>query len=454
MTDPAIRALLNASWLLKLRWVAVGGQLLTIIIVGFGLRIPIFVGPLLVIVAATTVSNWLLYRWLARHGDWTANVEENHRLDLSLGMVSMMDLASLTALLYATGGATNPFFLFYFVNLGLSAILLPRKWVWGLNLLAILCFVFLLYDHYSLDVLDVGPDMYPVRASGRWTLLQLGMIVAFTTCSSVIVYFLTRLAWSLSQHEMELREAQRRKAESDKLEALGTLAAGAAHELATPLSTIAVVARDVEKALEAQSRERDSGSELVNDIHLIRSELDRCRKILHRMSADAGQTMGETIQAVGWDELQAETLAGLPDADRVDWRVDCADPNAAIRVPLLSLSQALRGLIRNGLDASAASDRVAVRIGCDRAQVWTIRIQDRGSGMTPEIASRVGQPFFTTKSPGKGMGLGVFLAENLVRRLGGKMKFESSLESGTLVLIELPTQPQGPNAPSQPMGAV
>ncbi len=437
MTSVTHRALVNASWLLKLRWAAVVGQLLTIVIVGFVLKIPLFWGPLLVIIGATTVSNIFLYLWVSLHSQTQSRTDDDHGFDLGLGLVSTMDLLSLTALLYATGGVSNPFFLFLFVNLGLSAILLPRTWVWSLNVLAVFCFVFLLYDHYSIAVLESGPDLQPVRRSGEWSILQLGMIVAFAGCSSVVVYFLTRLTSSLRQHELELREAQRLTAQNEKLEALGTLAAGTAHELATPLSTIAVVAREVEKAVTSRLGDHEHNRELIDDIHLIRRELDRCRKILDRMSSDAGQTIGEAMQAVSLDRLKTETLAGLSDADRVDWQTLHRGPTATALVPLMSLSQALRGLIQNSLDASTATQRVSVEVDCGQSSTWSIRVQDRGQGMEPETVSRVGQPFFTTKPPGKGMGLGVFLADNLVRRLGGQMEIRSVVGIGTTVTIRL-----------------
>jgi two-component system sensor histidine kinase RegB len=263
------------------------------------------------------------------------------------------------------------------------------------------------------------------------------LFIAFSGWSSVILYFLARLADSLRLHEMELREAQRRQAVNEKMEALGTLAAGAAHELATPLSTIAVVAREVEKAIESHACE-NFDRETVDDIHLIRRELDRCRTILDRMSMDAGQSIAEAVQSVSWSLVRDETLAGLHDADRIDWGISGDQVTGSVHAPLVGLGQALRGLIQNGLDASTPSQRVAVEISGSDPESWTIAIRDRGEGMTREIASRAGQPFFTTKPPGKGMGLGVFLADSLIRRLGGRMEVQSQRGTGTIVTIKLP----------------
>jgi two-component system sensor histidine kinase RegB len=442
MIDTSQRALLNATWLIKLRWAAVVGQLLTIIVVELLLRIPLFVQPLIVIVGATTISNLLVQRWVALQVVRPQR-SFDRSFDFCLGLVSMMDLLSLTALLYATGGAANPFALFFFVNVALSAMLLPRSWAWGLNLLAVACFAFILYDYHPIEILDLGRNMLAVRWSGVWSLTQLGLLVGFAGSASVIVYFLTRLTSSLRRHEHELREAQRRKAESDKLDALGTLAAGAAHELATPLSTIAVVAREVEKTVAARLGDDELHRELVDDVHLIRSELDRCRRILDRMSADAGQAIGEAVHRVAWERIRDETLAGLANAERIQWELRDADRRSTIDVPPASFCQALRGLIQNGLDASAATQFVRVTLERSTPTAWSIRIADQGRGMEPDTVQRVGQPFFTTKAPGQGMGLGVFLAGSLIRRIGGQIHIASTPGTGTTLTLTLPASPAG-----------
>ncbi len=171
-----------------------------------------------------------------------------------MGVVSTMDMLSLTALLYATGGATNPFALFFYVNLCLSAVLLSPAWAWAVNLLAILCFGWLLYDHRPMMVPPTTLGFEPIRWTGRLSLIQFGWWLAFSTCSSVIVYFLTRLTSALRKQQTDLRRIQQIRSDMDKFEALATLAAGTAHELATPLSTIAVVAHEVENCAPRRRR--------------------------------------------------------------------------------------------------------------------------------------------------------------------------------------------------------
>ena len=436
MPSPSKRFLINASWVIKLRWVAAIGQLVTIGCVIFLLNIQFdTLWALLAVIATTVISNFVLAVWFAR---WSRNPQRPKLpWDSILGWVMVLDMLSLTALLFASGGPTNPFCLFFFVNLCLSAAVLSRDWAWALNLLSIGCFALLLYNHHEIPQLNLGSWMHPASESGRFSLQQLGLLIAFTTCSSVIVYFLTRLTGELRQQQLEVAKAQRQNALSEKLEAMGTLAAGAAHELATPLSTIAVVARDVEKAFEEHPPDFPGADEVVEDVHLIRSQLDRCRKILDRMSSRAGDVIGEPYVEVTMQQLADEVLGELLDREQIQVTIEQSVSDKTISVPLDSIGQALRGLLQNALDASAKGSPVRLNISQDDSG-WRWQILDSGHGMAKDVLKRIDEPFFTTKQPGKGMGLGVFLAQNVVKRLGGDIQFESQPEQGTTATVHLP----------------
>jgi two-component system sensor histidine kinase RegB len=424
------RHLINASWLIKLRWVAVVGQVATILItLGlFKIQLPtiwVLIAAISVTVASNLVLMYLFSVW-SKAGDKIAPSS------LVMGVILLVDLFSLTALLFATGGPNNPFSLFYFVNVSLSALVLNRKWAWGLNVMSIICFAALLFDHYHIEQLDMGLDS--VRNRGNLSLQHLGLMVAFTTCSSVIVYFLTRLTDELRQQQLAVRKAEELKARYEKIEALETLAAGAAHELATPLSTIAIVAKDVEKAFEKHPPNFPGAEDVVEDVHLIRSQLDRCRGILDRMSSHAGETIGEQMQSVSMEELIEHCLEGLLEEDRVQVSLPRDADSWKVKVPLDALSQAIRGLIKNAIDAdeSGRSIRLHVLQRGDNAQ---IEITDWGPGMPEDVLQRISEPFFTTKAPGKGMGLGVFLAINVLKSVDGDVKYRSKPGQGTTAMV-------------------
>ena len=429
MESTSDRHLINASWLIKLRWVAVVGQVVTIVVTFwlFGIRLPM-IWPLVAAISVTAASNLALMFCFT---SWTRESNTSPS-NLVLGLVLVMDLFALTTLLYATGGPNNPFSLFFFVNVSLSALVLNRKWAWGLNVMSILCFAGLLVQHQHVPQLDLG--LVSIRHRGDATLQHIGLMVAFTACSSVIVYFMTRLTDELRQQQRAVRKAEELKARYEKIEALETLAAGAAHELATPLATIAIVAKDVEKAFEKHPPDFPGAEDIVEDVSLIRSQLDRCRGILDRMSSHAGESIGEQMQSVSMAQLIDSCLEGLIDVDRVQVSLPQGADKWKVKVPLDALSQAIRGLIKNALDAdeSGKSVRVEVLQKGDSAQ---IEITDWGPGMPEEILQRVSEPFFTTKSPGKGMGLGVFLAINVLRSVDGDVLYRSTPGQGTTATV-------------------
>ena len=432
------RNFLNASWLINLRWVAVIGQVATILgaIAVFNAQMPA-VWSLIVVISLTAFSNVLLTYWFAKDDRINLSVKTWNSL---LALVMVMDMLSLTALLFATGGPNNPFFLFIFVNISLSALVLNRNWAWGINVLANLCFLLITFEHLKVPELDMG--LPTLRLVGQLQLEHIALLVAFATCSTVIVYFMTRLTAELRAQQLEVRNVQMQQARSEKIEALGTLAAGTAHELATPLSTIAIVAKDVEQAFELHPPDFPGAEEVIEDVHLIRSQLDRCRTIIDRMSSHAGEAVGEPIRPIALSRLAEASLEGLIGGGRVHLDILPEDENAQIPVPLDGLSQAIRGLIQNALDADTSDRPVKIIIRRDE-QEWCWEIIDRGPGMSQEVMQRVSEPFFTTKSPGKGMGLGVFLAKNVVRRLGGRVNHVSRDSTdprgaGTTVTLMLP----------------
>lgn len=431
----------NARWLLKLRWVAVIGQLVTILcsVWLFNIEIPM-AWAMASVIAVTLLSNLALAFWIARWIGQEPASDFNHvdpirPWNLTLGFVLIMDIFSLTTLLFATGGPNNPFCLFFFVNLSLSALLLNRYWAWGINLLTFCCFAFLQFEHHDIPQLNSGLES--IRSTGVISILHMGLLVAFGTCSSVIVYFMTRLTDELHEQQKQIRTVQQLQANSDKVEALGTLAAGTAHELATPLSTIAIVARDVEQAFEQHPPDFPGAEDVIDDVHLIRRELDRCRSIIDRMSSHAGESIGASIEKISIDDISRIAIEGVVEQGRIKLTLPSDADKQFLSVPCDALCQAIRALIQNGLDSDNQGHTVSMDVSLEKG-FWQWLIRDQGTGMSNEQLKRVSEPFFTTKPPGKGMGLGVFLAKNVVGRLGGRIEFETRIGKGTTVTVLLP----------------
>ncbi len=437
------RLTINTAWLIKLRWVAAFGQWITIAVTMFLLGIEIRWQPLATIIFLTASSNLLLtYLFESLR---SRDLKSLAAWEALLFVVMLMDLGFLTAMLYFTGGITNPFAVFYLVNLSLAAIVLIPKYTGTLAIVTVGCVGLLLLASFPVPILgswqidNLATSTIPVHV------LLAGTSIALVTCAMVVVYFTTRLNVELQRKEANLRLNEMKQARSEKLEALGTLAAGAAHELSTPLATIAVVAKEVQRELE----QGDIAPEIKEDISLIRGELDRCRTILDQMSTDAGQATGEPIVRISAAKLVEEVTQLIETQHRGRVHVAANLPEVEIEAPLHLLAQAIRGLVKNAIDATPQKESIQLDLSTNANQL-VITIRDHGTGMPPHVLARIGEPFFTTKEPGSGTGLGVFLAKNVVEKLNGTVSIDSVADAGTTVTVTIPRLPATNNGNSLP----
>ncbi len=413
------RGRIHLSWLVQLHWWAILGQAVVIVVADAitGIVLP-----------STTLVGFLVVELVGNValGAWAARVRVT---DAGIAAVMLLDIVVLTVLLDLTGGASNPFSTLYLVNVALAAVLLPSRWSWGLTAATLLGFGSL-FVHEALvgsahHVTVIGDPVQLMAAHMR------GMWVAFALAAIFVVFFVQRVSSALAERDRELDETRTLAARREKLASLATLAAGAAHELGQPLGTIAIVAKELELALV-----RDPRDEVRGDLKLVREMVARCRSILNRMSARAGEHAGESLRRITAEAWRDSALDGLPTRDRVV--IERIDASGAIVGPPLAMGDALRGLLRNGLQASGPGATVSLRITTERGRVRAA-VRDRGPGMSPEVLARVGEPFFTTKGPGDGMGLGLFLTRALAEQLGGEFHIASRPGEGTEAWIDLPS---------------
>ena len=410
---------LNFSWLLKVRWTSIVGQVTTVVVVTQLLRVALPVGPLCAVIGLELLSNIIAALWFRKQSD----VHEWH-----LAAVMGLDVAMLTGLLFFTGGPSNPFTVLYLVNIALAAVVLHAQWSWMLVGLTLLNFGL-------LPVLDYWPLPLGPESSDSWvTLRQQGQWVAFGVAAAFIVHFLWRVTGDLTRREQELSEARQQATRQQQMASLATMAAGAAHELATPLGTIALIAKELER-LEPGL---DPGA--LEDIVLIREQVGRCRGILDQMAGSAGKSGEDRIESVFVKELLSEALTGVRKSPPIHRSIATAAEHASIAVPPRALSQALRNVLTNAQDASPGVP-VSLRADIDGGQL-AIVITDHGDGMPAEVLDRCADPFFTTKAPGKGMGLGLFLTRSVVEGLAGEFAIESTQSVGTRVRVSIPLKPK------------
>ncbi|HET6279785.1 MAG TPA: ATP-binding protein [Polyangia bacterium] len=413
--SPAHPNQINFNWLIRLRWATSAGQLATILGVRYGMGLPIPLPPLLLLVATALVVNVLCVAVTRRRApeEWW------------LAAVMALDVVIFTGLLYFTGGPLNPFSFLYLVPIALAAITLRALWTWALVMLSLLCSAVLFAWHDDLPMGSGHAEHMDWHLRGMW--------VAFGVAAGFIVHFLLRVRRALEARDAELAESRQAAARQERLASLATLAAGAAHELSTPLSTIAVVVKELERAMQSSV----PGADMADDIRLVRGQIDRCRAILERMCVDAGETLGETFVATSLNDIVSASTAGLPNGVIVRSQVEAGLESVRVRVPFRALAQALAGVLKNAQDVSREGDEIAVRV-FRRAGCLHFEVRDRGKGIAPEVMGRIGEPFFTTKAAGEGMGLGVFLARAVVERLGGELVFDSQIGRGTSAVLRLP----------------
>lgn len=410
-------AAINFFWLLRLRWWAVAGQVVVIIAAALLVEVRLPLLSLFSLVAISVLINLAGMFWAGR-GPKVA--------EWMVASLTAFDVLLLTGLLYLSGGPYNPFSFLYVVHIALASVILEVRWAWAVAVLSLAAFAGLFAGHVDLVFAHTGAhDFERIHLRGMW--------VALAVAAVFIVHFLQRVTRSLADRDAELATAREQNAKSEKLASLATLSAGAAHELSTPLSTIAVIAKELERELAAGVAKEDA----VADAKLIREQVQRCRRILDQMAADAGASKGESIVKVTAEALLEAALEGLPGRERVDVVVDARARAEALEVPVRALAQTLRAVTKNALDASPAEARVELRIR-STGDRWSVSVADRGSGMPPEILARVGEPFFTTKEPGRGMGLGLFLGRAVVERLGGGLELTSRAGEGTEVVLSVP----------------
>jgi len=427
------------SWLLHLRWGAVLCQAILILIAYSYLEIALPIIFISIIILFEAGSN-LFFTFLARRSkvvpEWL------------FGLIMFLDIIFLTALLYYTGGPMNPFTFLYLVHIVIGAILMHAKWSWSLTVFTVLCYSsFFIVDPEIFGRLPLmlpggfigGAEIQEVchPAIAEFTLLSdhmklhlKGMLLAFAITAFFIVFFIGKIQKALEEHQQTLVSLEEERARSEKLSSLATLSAGAAHEFSTPLSTIAVAAGEMLHQL----KEGNSDQELVDDARLIKDQVNTCKDILYQMAADAGEHMGEGLEKCEVSDVVLKIINEFSEADQARIQVANEAVDISILAPLRTLVRTVKGLIKNGLDASQGISPVFLKCFYDENFLY-FQVEDQGCGMDEESMARAREPFFTTKEQGKGLGLGLFLAQNVAEQLGGELSISSRKLDGTVVTI-------------------
>ncbi len=404
----------NMHQLIQLRWIAVVGQIATILVVHFGFGIALPLLPMAVVLACLALFNLAsLLHWRRRE-----RVTEGALL-LSL----LVDVATLTAQLYLSGGVANPFAFLYLLQVALGAVLLPTRASWVLAAATSACFAGLAVFH--------GPVTLPADPRGGLSdpYVQ-GLLLCFALGATLLVVFIARIGRILRARDARLADLRQRAAEEEHIVRMGLLASGAAHELGTPLATLSVILGDWRRMAPFTEQ-----PDLRNDLDEMQGQVARCKAIVQGILLSAGETRGEapaqtTVHAF-LDQLVADWRGSRP--VRSFGYVNRFGEDVAI-VSDTGLRQMIYNVLDNALEASPEWVRMeALREG-DRL---VLQVSDAGPGFSPAMLAQFGKPYQSSKGK-PGGGLGLFLALNVARTLGGSIAARNLARGGAAVTMSLP----------------
>ena len=401
--------------LIALRSMTIIAQILIIAAVWKVLKLELNWQPMLLTVASLAAFN--LYSWLRQRNSKPVT---NPELFAQL----CADVLALSVLLYYGGGSTNPFVSLFLLPQVIAAATLPSRYTWGMAVFTATCYSVLMFYYIPL------PHNAHHGINSAFDTHVMGMQLGFVISAIVVAYFVVQMTQAVRGRDEMLARVREEILRNERIVALGTQAAGAAHELGTPLSTMSVVIGELRRDAQALPEWRDNLAILDDQVH-------GCKRIIDKILANAQDTGIVSLQPV--DRLVTEVLN--------EWQL--LRPTAQYRyvspgtgapgvdTPLISVDATLRAALMNLLNnaADAAPQAIEIHSHWD-ADNFTLEIHDHGKGLSEEAARKAGSAFFTTKTEGHGLGL--FLANATIERLGGSVRLYNREQGGATTEIILP----------------
>ena len=398
--------------LFYLRCVAIVGQSSAVLLVHYGLQMPLPLLSLFMVISFLGVSNGYIAYQLHRQSQPVVTAE-------TLAAQLTVDLMALALLCYFTGGVTNPFVSLFLLPLAIAAAVLPMGYTFGLLMLTIFLYASLMADYVALPII-------PERWNSYFLLHNVALWLNFAISGSLITGFIAYLAHQLSLTQTQLKQQQQNQAQQEQILALGTLAAGTAHELGTPLSTIAILAHDLQSQVSANLRE---------DMDLLCQQVNQCKHILKAMVKKVESAQNQELSLISVQQLKVNVLE----------KFQLLRPLIVVKAANIlheevylasdeTLEQAILNLLNNAADASP--DEVEISIYTQEHKI-ILDIADRGVGLPPEMLNQLGQHSLSTKGQ-QGMGIGLLLANATLARLGGEISFVARRGGGVVARVILP----------------
>ncbi|MDP3088357.1 MAG: ATP-binding protein [Methylotenera sp.] len=409
----------NATRLNMQRLIMLRGVVMTCLsLVIFGLyqaSIPIPFMPLVLAITGLALLSLIAW-WRLRKTSQTTPRE--------LLMQLFGDIIALSILFYFSGGYSNPFIWMFLLPITVAAVALRAAFAWLIAVLSIACYTLLMFYHVPLSHLHMHTN-----GDAKLDIHLVGMWIGFVISSIIVAIFIARIGQNLRDYDKKIAEVREKVLESERMLALGTLATSAAHELGTPLATIAVVSNEL-------TQEYANQPELLHQLVLLQKQVSRCKEILSSITRNAGQARAEAGQGLTLREFLQDSIQRWRDTRPATELVVNIKNNAFD--PMIVMDRTLTQAIQNMLDNAAdeSPERVLFNADWDE-KVLKIQIRDFGKGLSAETKEMLGTPFFTSKND-EGMGLGVYLTQTSLARYDGELSLNNHSEGGVLTSVKLP----------------
>jgi two-component system sensor histidine kinase RegB len=432
----AISALENLQWLFILRNIMLASESLLIIISVYGLYINLPQDMLWLAVSASAAFN--LYTWMRLQTDTPVTESE-------LFSQLCVDVFAIAGILYLTGGASNPITWLFLVPLIITAIILPQSYAWYMVLLTTLMYSLLI--RFNIPLPSIEPHALQTETLNPITMHQLhliqdkhyfnlhifGMWFGFVFSAVLVAYFVVELAKTLRERERRLAEARENALRNERIVALGVLAASAAHDMGTPLGTMAIITHDL-----LQDYPEHRYPDLWRDLGILQQQILRCKEALSVMSASGGEMRAESGKSMSVIEYLDGVLnqwRSHNPATKLNLLINPATQINAKIIAEQTLTHALINILNNASEVSPAQKGIDFHAEWDE-RTLSLKIRDYGPGLPEELLASIGkQPVNSNK---QGLGVGLFLTCTTIKRLNGAIEFQIMPNSGTSVNIQLP----------------
>jgi two-component system, sensor histidine kinase RegB len=382
---------------------------------------------LLSVITALTLTNLITLLLLSRQLTPTPGV---------LFTQLLADVLAVTAVFYLSGGANNPFVSYYLVPLSIAAAALHWRYTWTLLSIALLLYTALFF--YSVPLPDIAPHTAHAHHAGHHnnpiSFHTLGMWFNFICSALLIAFFISRMALSLKQQNETLAQLREKHLRDEQLLAVATLAAGTAHEMGTPLTTMKVLLKEMQQDCDSEQQAFDQQL-LKEDLALLSQQLEHCSATLSQLNQTArkfkdghlqSQPLKNYCQEIidNWLLLRPEVRATVHYHDDNPELMAALHPNVAMSI---------NNLLNNAADAEPQGIEVSFRWSADQLNV---EIADQGPGIDPQLLAQLGNANVSNK--GEGHGLGLFLTHSSIERLGGKLTLSNRSSGGVLAALTIP----------------